>query len=298
MSPTLPIALFLSAVSPGSAVPPAPDANEQIIVRGQRDSSQIASYVDRLSVPATDEQLGKFLQPVCPGVVGLPGADNRLVADRMWVVVRAVGAPVARLGCTPNAILIVVHDKATAIDDLQRKRPEIFGNVPRAEIDRLKQVPGSAVGWQIVGKLGSDGMPVSSARTGPMSGADDEVMVVNGFGGFGRLRKAVVPQFLVSVLLVEARALDGVTTIQLADFASMRLLAPISWRTATVPSHSILGLLKGQGSGEAPPSVTWWDVAFLKSLYGTSNAVPADVQRSAIAGAMKREMGRVPAEDR
>ena len=49
---------------------------------------------------------------------------------------------------------------------------------------------------------------------------------------------------------------------------------------------------------EAPLSATWWDIAFLKSLYASNNAVQASVQRDAIARQMKRELSQLPVAER
>ena len=238
--------------------------------------------------------------PVCPGVVGLPDGQNELVEARMRTVAAAIGAPVGGKGCVPDVIVIVARDKKEAIDDLQHRRPWLLGEISTPEIRLLKSLPGPAAGWQVVGKVQSDGMPLNRVRFGgalDMAGTD--TLLAKSFSVVGRLQQPTVPQFLVSVVVIEARALDGISTMQLADYATMRALAPISWRSSSTPSRSILNLFDPTRTpAEQPASVTWWDVAMLKSLYDTSNSVPADIQRSAIAAAMKREIDRVPAEDR
>jgi hypothetical protein len=45
---------------------------------------------------------------------------------------------------------------------------------------------------------------------------------------------------------------------------------------------------------DAPQSLTWWDLAFLKALSGTRSDVIADVQRHEIRDKMLREMAKVP----
>lgn len=291
-------ALLYALASP-SAQPPTPPS-DQIIVNGQKERAEIARFVSQLSPQQADIQLGKFLVPVCPGVVGLPNGQNELVEARMRTVAAAVGAPVARPGCIPDVIVIVARDKKAAIEDLERRRPWLLGEIAGADIRLLKTLPGPAAGWQVVGKTQSDGMPLNRVRFGGVRDvAASDTVLAKSFSVVGRLQQPTVPQFLVSVVLIEDRALDGVSTMQLADYATMRALAPISWRSSSTPSHSILNLFEpGKGLAEQPASVTWWDVALLKSLYDTSNSLPADIQRSAIAAAMQREIEKVPPEDR
>jgi hypothetical protein len=84
-------ALLYALASP-SAQPPTPPS-DQIIVNGQKERAEIARFVSQLSPQQADIQLGKFLVPVCPGVVGLPNGQNELVEARMRTVAAAGGAP-------------------------------------------------------------------------------------------------------------------------------------------------------------------------------------------------------------
>lgn len=294
------VALSLSATALQG--PPALGPNSQIIVQGQNERAEIAKFVDQLAPLATETQLGKFLAPICPGVTGLPDGQNELVAERIYKVARTVGAPVDKPGCQANLIVLVVRDKRAAIENLQKKMPRLFGELSADVIARLKRLPGPAAGWQVTGLIGSDGMPATRVRFSGVPKPDtvaNEAPLIKSYAPIGRLYQASVPQFLASVLVVEDRALDGLTTTQLADYAAMRTLAPIAWRDRPMPSHSILNLLNAGGNpSEAPLSVTWWDVALLKSVYASNNALPADIQRSAIAGQMRSEIDKIPPEQR
>jgi hypothetical protein len=103
----------------------------------------------------------------------------------------------------------------------------------------------------------------------------------------------------MSLVIVEARALDQVDTRQLADYVAMRALAGTGFAATSLPAPSILQLFNpGVAPAQAPESVTWWDVAFLKSLYATSNSVSSDEQRAAIMARMKRELDKTPVGER
>jgi len=95
------------------------------------------------------------------------------------------------------------------------------------------------------------------------------------------------------VSLMEARALKGVTTRQLADYAAMRTFAATGATVGALPAKSILTLFDdGAAPGEAPASVTWWDFAFLKSLYASSGALTASSQRGEMNRIVAKELSK------
>ena len=71
--------------------------------------------------------------------------------------------------------------------------------------------------------------------------------------------------------------------------------SPATWRTqAAVAAPSIIKLFDPGAAAAAPPSVTWWDFAFLKALYASSNDVDAWQQKGEIAHRMGKELAKVP----
>ena len=278
----------------------APGAAGSIIVQGERQRAQIDDFVARLKPAQGNSQLGKFLQPVCPEVSGLAAPDNQRVAERMRTVATAAGVEVGPTGCSTNVLVLVVADKAAAMNALRRTRPDLLGALPATEFRRLANDPAGAAAWQVVDQIGTDGMALANVRlkTGADPGANTSARAVRSFGSVSRLRELSVPQFLTSIVIVEADVARDVTTTQLADYALMRALVGSDDRGAA-PRQSILNLVDADRTGtEAPLSATWWDIALLKSLYSTSNAVEASVQRDAIARKMAMELQKAPPQAR
>ena len=61
---------------------------------------------------------------------------------------------------------------------------------------------------------------------------------------------------------------------------------------------SILSLFdKNLLPAEAPPSVTWWDFAFLRALYEIRMTKAAIFQRSEIQSRMAKYLAKVPPEE-
>lgn len=277
------------------AFAPAPlvsGSSDEIVVHGETERQTIAQFVAQLAPAAGDSQLGKFVQPVCPAVAGLAPDTNRSLAERMRKVAKAAEVLVAAEGCSPNVLVFVVPNKAAAIDAMRRQRPDLLGRLPAAEVRKIAEDPSPVAAWQIVDELGADGMPLPAIRVATDSDPmpSDPIRNVRSFGFTSRVKSLTVPQFVGAVVLVEQGLARDATPVQLADYAMIRALVGTSDATKP-PSQSILNLVVADRSGTAAPlSVTGWDLALVKSLYSTSNALSATAQRNEIAEQMQREL--------
>ena len=290
---------FLFAISAALAVyagapPSSPAPDEPIIVQGLADThKQINRYVDELTAAQSDNQLARFVAPICPRVLGLLPGQGELVEQRIRKVAAAVGAPVAAGKCEANSLVLIGTDKRASIEGLIKQYPALVDGIPIAVLKKLEASPVPAASWQVVGLIGADGMPLASVRT---SEGTDPVPVVKSFGWISRISHLTRPQFLVSVLVIETNALNGVDTRQLADYAVMRTLAPTDTTHQTAPAApSIVKLFDAGVTPEvAPASLTWWDFAFLEALYSTNSEVNADQQRGEIAHRMQKALSKAP----
>src|SRR4051812_26170876 len=242
------LALLQSGPAQASAAP------DSIVVEGQRLHSQVGDFVEKLTAQVKDDQLGRFVEEICPSVSGLSNDLAQDVMGRIRRVTIAVGARVAKAKCRPNLVLLVVHDKQSAIRQLRAGYPQIFGDMAVADIHKLVETSGPTVAWQSSSRLGADGMPLGMVRLNPEDGSNLSVPLVRG-GFLSRANMQIIQQFNVSLVVVEARALDQVDTRQLADYAVMRTLAATPG-AADLPAPSILSLFKpGVSPLEAPESV-------------------------------------------
>lgn len=274
------------------AAAPPPRSADAIVVQGERQRAQVDSFVGQLRPAQGDDQIGRFLKPICPEVAGLAKADNQKVADRMRRLARAAGVEAAPAGCDRNILVFVVKDKRAAMAKIAGKYPQLLGGVPPSQYRGMASAPTGAASWQVVDEIGADGIPLAVVQFGPLGAATPqrEVTAMT----TTRLRQLTVPQFLASVVVIEQKVARDVTTTQLGDYALMRALTGARESDAA-PKQSILNLVNADLTGtEAPLSATWWDLAFLKSLYASNNAVQASVQRDAIARQMMRELRQLP----
>lgn len=294
------IALLATAVAQPQAVP--------IVVEG-RDTRQTATeYVEKLLPSAIGSELGRFEDPVCPKVIGLSEPFATQVIDRIRQVAKATNIGVARSSCTPNLLLITTRDKGEMIDVLRKSRPRYVEDVPIDALKRLANSPRPYVSWQLTEEMAADGMPIGKGNNMPAgtNGAfdpktgsrrvDADFPRLKTTQSPSRLRNTVKPRVVTSIVIVESSALDNVTTGQLADFAFVKAMLPIETREREAPTSSILSLFNpGVAPASGPQSVTWWDVAFLKSLTSTKSDKGADLQKSEIRQEIIREVNKTHA---
>lgn len=286
--------LALVCVAAASAAPAqVQPQGEDIVVQGRTNpKKQIHDFVKELTPARNGMQLGRFVQPACPRVVGLSDAENALVEARMRKVAEASGAPVAKGKCAVNIYVLVGGDKRETIEGIRKQFPDLVAGVPDSTLGRLEKAAGPVAGWQIVGRIGSDGVPLTTVA----NSQGDSMPMASTIGWASRIGHITRPQFLGSILVVEAKALDRVDTRQLADYAVMRTMAPTdTTHSAALPESSIVQLFDaGLSPDNAPQSVTWWDFAYLKALYSTANDVDAFQQRSEMARKMAKELEKLP----
>ena len=303
------------AIATSAAGLQASVANDPIVVEGRNPRDRAADYVDKVLPASFGGQFGRYEHPLCPKAIGVSGALARDVTDRIRRVATASDIEVAGETCEPNLIVIAAPDKKAMIGALQKSRPLYVKGVGVEALERLADADRPFMSWQITDVIGADGMPVpglgdskatmdvvdgSSSRPGEGTDRYEGAFArATTTVSASRLRSVVKPRVLASVVIVETGALNNVSTRQLADFASVRAMIPTVDKHEQTPASSILALFNaGLTPESAPQSVTWWDVAFLKSLTNTRSDHFANVQKNEIRHQMVKEMEKAPVEQR
>ena len=295
-----------SALAPPQQAQSTSGASQPIVVEGRPTKETASEYVDKL-LPAAgnDAQFGRFETPLCAKVIGLTDDLAAQVVDRIDQVARATKIQVASGSCTPNLLVVAAADKRAMIATLRKSRPGYLTGVGSDELRRLANSARPYVAWQVTDFIAADGMPVGQGDSFPVGGSgaqDDKGHMYQG-GDYARLKTTVSPsrirntvreRVLSSVVIVENRALANASVRQLADFALVKAMTPTEAHEHEPPSSSILSLFNAGVSVETgPQSLTWWDVAFLRSLIDTRSDSFADRQRGEIRNQMLREINKV-----
>jgi hypothetical protein len=279
----------------------------EIVIQGTKTRKQrIRTFAKTLTPARMDDQFGRFMNPVCPAMIGLPLHEGEAIVDRFRAVAKASRVPLAAKPCVANILMIAVKNKRVFIESLPASTPGLVHEVRRNRIAALARSPSPVSAWQVVGILDENGLAAASSTTDSDNPASAVPTVTS--NSASRLTKSTQAGFLVSVLVVERASLARMTTRQFADYAAMRTLAPIdplSTRhvlagnpNVDLPAPTILSLFdKGLSPADAPPSVTWWDFAFLRALYQIRMNKIAIFQRSEIQSRMTRYLAKVPPDE-
>ena len=230
----LALSAALAALDPATT-PLAPAADSQaIVIEGTNPKGRANSYLDKVLPPIFDGQIGRFEDPLCPATIGLPDNLRDEVMKRLALVASVARIPLDAAKCRANLVIIVVDDKKALIEGMRRKKDAYLYGIGTARVNQLASSPAPVAAWQITDVIGADGMPL---RT------DGD--------GYPRLFTTVPPSRIVettrkriigSVIVLEQRGLVNVTTRQLADYALVRLLAPMEPKERTPPGSSVLSL--------------------------------------------------------
>lgn len=260
-------------------------ADQAIVVTGQKDQRKaIQDFVGALTAVPSNRQLSRFEHEVCPAVYGLAKPQADAVIRRIRLVAKNVGVVVGGTHCAPNVLLLVTSDKTTFLKELQHHSADYFGLTDRQFRD-LERAPGPAVAWQTQGPMMTeDGVDLTEDTT--------VGQVVNRtVDSPSRITEAVHPQFDTSVVVVERKALVGMTVTQLADYTAVRALTgadPAKLADSSAPT--ILHVLDVPIGQAAPVTMTRWDLSFLKGYYDARRNLRTGAQRSAIGDSMSKQL--------
>lgn len=292
---TLSAAVFLIAAcssgAPGMAQDPAEpeptDENPGIIVQAERErqEKQIHSLARKVtgSLPSS-RPIPRFHRKLCLIVGGVSAELANAFGTRIIENAQLAGVPVEMGDCKPNALVVFTDNSRADLVQIRKKNRWMFGNLPRSQFDRMMASRDEVFVWQATQPMGLTGMAFDiENREFPENRSTVD--------GGGRLSNTFKIDVATSVVVIDKTALDGKSAMQVADYASMRLLAP----TAEVASLSegepatIMTLFRDPAS--APPELSPFDIAFLRGVYD----IPPNAPSSSVYGRITRNVtGRRP----
>jgi hypothetical protein len=287
----IPIALSLAVQAAASTPPPPPQNQQAIVVQGRRDvQRQIHDFVKALTDVPPAGQLSRFDFTVCPVAVGLSRPQNAEVADRMRAVADAAGIKVGKPACKANVLVVVSNNAQKFVDWLKDEEPKYFIGVTPKEKGLLKHV-NHAAAWHIEGRTDQDGVNVTRDL-------DSGMFISSRTDIPSRISTNDHPSFEAAIVVLDGRSLGGLTVVQLADYASMRAFAKTDpSRLANPAAPTILTLLDTPMGSAVPITLTEWDLAYLKALYGSTTNRLAGQQTGEMQQRMAQDLKDRPNDD-
>lgn len=291
---------LLVASSPNQARSAQPDAegssDESIIVEGQRLSP--TQVVKGTIKDAGITPLARFEDKICPGIVGLAGAQ----ADRLIKMIRddvvALGGKVDDPGCTANATVIFTDQPVEFVKKMAKAQPGYFDLTPRA-LEQFTATPRAVASWHVTDTRDRDGQELAGASK--VSDRKKKLFTANAALSVGidakvvrqsaatRLYTNTREDMLVGFAVIDRQRSAGKSLKQLADLATLHLLLDIRQDAGEANRNSILSLFEERPAGMAPPAaLSELDKAMVQALYAPpeNNRTPAQ-QFTQIATAIR-----------
>lgn len=253
-----------------------------IIVEGERavDEEAVRDAVRDIAMRGRSNlrPMTRFQAPLCLQVAGLGEQINAQVAERIRANSRDAGATVASEDCEHNAVVVVVKDPESLIERLRKEQPNLFTARTNQKIKAAQRRGDVAVGWSVSRIAGVRGRPLpengSFAGAGVAGAATvsqhaGQAVPTTASGGVSRYKIPFSLERVFSVLVFDVERMADVHLDQIADFATMKLLAdpqPTVELDEGTRADTILTLFDA-GPRDAPQRMTQLDRAFLRGLY-------------------------------
>jgi hypothetical protein len=233
-----------------------------------------------------DDQYARWKQPVCPHVYGLTPVAAYVVERRIRDVAAQVGAPVDRQDpCIPNIGIIFSAQPQASLMSIATARPFLVqGGSQKPEMRYPVQA------WYATFKTDYDGfktIDIPWEITEPWRDAPPQVAA-----NVSRLHTGQTAEMAAATVLVDSKAVTGMTLGEIGDYLALMTLAQASQYGACQPMATIANLmLKGCDPADATRDLSHVDVALLTALYQVPD-IPEKLQKQRIVGAMRRSLER------
>jgi hypothetical protein len=278
------IAVALLAWHPRGAAPdPARDsANDArsepntITIEARRERKllerQLDAFVGSIIVHPWDESLARWHTPVCPLVAGLPRASGEFILSRISQIAASAHVPLGAEHCRANLYVVVTREPELLLKKWRARDPHLLNDHNgEGGIRRFLDTPRPVRVWYNVAPISNDGVPVSpdnsvSPDNALLGGTSD--IPTNKITEASRLVWSAVQSLSSVIVMVDSNRLQQLRMGQLADYIAMVGLAEVRLDSDLGLTPTILRLFDKAGDS-VPQSISGWDQAFLKSLYGT-----------------------------
>jgi len=214
-----------------------------------------------------DRPIARFQQPMCLAIAGVKDAFVDGFAARIVDNAKLARVPIATGDCKTNALVIFTSNTRKELEQARKKNRWIFGNLGVAALKKMLESRDPAYACRATQVLGTNGMPVQYD--------DREIPQNRTIEMSGRLKQPIMIGVTGAIVIIDRDAADGKTAQQLADYATLRLLAPTAEIRELTPGAPATMMTLFLDAANAPAELTDFDVAFLHGVYAIAGNVPA-----------------------
>lgn len=270
-----------------AAAQEAATGSDEIIVTGERLHEMARSFVEEVAVaPSGERQLARWDNEICPLVAGVPGRQAQYVADRISYRAHQIGLRPEGAGCKANILVFITADAdrlAREIVDEHRRLVAYYSEtgihtLGRGPLEEFATTDRPVRWWHVNQTVSGDAQSLGGEQNVLMSGIGRDgprVTALRASQPASRLRRPTRQDFLRVLIIVDARAAEGLQFQTLADYLAMASLAQLDADGEPSGAPSILNLFAERARGGAyAPGMTAWDEEYLRGLYSARRTAP------------------------
>jgi hypothetical protein len=225
------------------------------------------------------DSLVRWNSPICLLVAGLAAEDLKLVSARLSQIISSSGAPLARLPCQPNFIVVATSEPDRVLNAWYGRDNRLFGDAPSAQIRQFLD--------------SSDCRPVRvwyNIDLGRKSGTrNGHFIPSNTRAESSAFVGNTALDFLSVFAIIDTHRTEHTAPVQLADYVAMSGLTRVDLDAGLGGAPSILQLFAASNENQ-PSGLSRWDAAFLKALYHSNQT--SRTQRFDIAQRVTQDISR------
>lgn len=246
-------------------------ATDPIVVTGDRQSSgdDVRSGVDAIAPPTGPaEPLARFMDPLCLDFAGLSERQEQTIRTVIEFRAQNAGLRIADFECKPNALVVIVDDPAAFAQNLKRSQPNLMSSTEHRKLEASIEEGDSVFVSSAQEVRTALGRPAPHSATIP--GLTLPMSVATKVNTDARARRVGLEQsaaLLNSIVVFDARKLSGLSLVQLADYAAMRLLAPTDAPTDWQEGPPSILKLFSNDPADVEDAMTAFDQSYILALY-------------------------------
>jgi len=251
----------------------AQDGSITVTGKAQPPVKQAERFV-RQVVAMDTGQLARFLEPVCPLILGVPPAKAEAIADRLRRDAEAAKVRLGADGCQANLVVVIAADADGFIATMRKRHGSFFDDLQDVDLrDAFRKGPVHA--WRLIEERDEDGAPktaLSDSHSSSVFSQPTQAATVN------------------AVVVLDRRIVLDKTIAQIADYVAMRTLAGAHPPENGNAVDTVLSLFDADVT--PPKELTAMDARLLAGLYAIEGTGYATGQAHQIARDMAKPEGK------
>jgi hypothetical protein len=278
---------------------PEGDASESIVVTGTKMSREEAQrraveFVRSTGVANGHTSVARWVEPVCPRVLGLADKHAQVVEAKLRAIAEAAEINVARAPCKTNIAVSFTPDAGPVMRAIATKSPRRLAEVPSGARDSLVEGNAPVRWWYSTDTRSRHGMrgrgnppPGTGGDPDAMGGSSSDSVISSGVPTIMHYDSSIISTQAIRVLtsatvVVDVSRIERLPLDAVAAYAAFVAFAEVRAADQTPPG-SILGLFEADSAAR---EMSEWDLAFLRALY----RLPLDRQAPYHRGFLVREL--------